>query len=110
MLKLEKKKKKKKKKRKKEMYYLNYHNALWDCFGFPIVQISNMLLNQAMLPDGVIDPDWLILYSGCMDFRWSDPVTRIFVFTCTVFFFFFFKYMPNLSHLQNEHDITAYSC
>ena len=36
---------------KKKMYYLNYHNALWDCFGFHIVQIGSMLPNQAILPD-----------------------------------------------------------
>ena len=28
---------------KQEMHYLNYHNALWDCFGFHIAQIGNML-------------------------------------------------------------------
>ena len=39
------------------MHYSNYHNALWDCFGFLIVQIGNMLPNQAMLPDWAIGPD-----------------------------------------------------
>ena len=28
------------------MYYLNYHNALWDCFGFHIAQMGKMLPNQ----------------------------------------------------------------
>ena len=39
---------------KQEMHYLNYHNALWGCFGFHIAQIGNMLPNQAMLPDWAI--------------------------------------------------------
>ena len=43
---------------KQEMYYLHYHNALWGCFGFHIAQIDKMLLNQAMLPDWAIGPDW----------------------------------------------------
>ena len=42
---------------KQEMHYLNYHNALWDCFRFHIAQISNMLPNQAVLPVWVISPD-----------------------------------------------------
>ena len=46
---------------KQEMYYLNYHDALWDCFGFHIAQISNMLPNQAMLPVWAIGPDCLVL-------------------------------------------------
>ena len=44
---------------KREIHYLNYHNALWDCFGSHIAQIGNMLLNQAMLPDWTIGPDCL---------------------------------------------------
>ena len=36
---------------KQEMNYLNYSNALCDWFGFHIAQISNMLPNQATLPD-----------------------------------------------------------
>ena len=42
---------------KQEMYYLNNHNTLWDCFGCHIAQIDNMLPNQAMLPDWAICPD-----------------------------------------------------
>ena len=42
---------------KQEMYYLNYQNALWDCFGIHVVQIGNMLPNQAMLPDWTIGLD-----------------------------------------------------
>ena len=42
---------------KQEMYYLNYHNALWDCLGFHIAQIGNMLPNQAILLDRAIGPD-----------------------------------------------------
>ena len=41
---------------KQEMYYLNNHNALWDCFGFHVAQIGSMLPNQAMLPDWAIGP------------------------------------------------------
>ena len=43
---------------KQEMYYLNYHNALWDCFWFHIAQIGNMVPNQVMLPDWALNPDW----------------------------------------------------
>ena len=39
------------------MYYLDYHNALWDCFELHIAQIGNMLPNQAMLPEWAIGPD-----------------------------------------------------
>ena len=42
---------------KPEMYYSNYYNALWDCFGFHIAQIGNMLPNQVMLPDWAIGLD-----------------------------------------------------
>ena len=31
---------------KHEMNYWNYSNALWDCFGFHIAQVGNILLNQ----------------------------------------------------------------
>ena len=30
---------------KQEMHYLNYHNAMWDCFKFHIAQIGKMLPN-----------------------------------------------------------------
>ena len=43
---------------KHEMNYLNYSNALWDCFGFHIAQVGNILLNQTTLPYWAIDPDW----------------------------------------------------
>ena len=29
---------------KQEMKYLNYSNALWDCFGFLITQVGNIAL------------------------------------------------------------------
>ena len=40
-----------------KMYYLDYHNALWDCFELHIAQIGNKLPNQAMLPEWAIGPD-----------------------------------------------------
>ena len=43
---------------KQEMNYMNHSYALWDCFEFHIAQFGNML-NQAMLPDWAIGPDWL---------------------------------------------------
>ena len=43
---------------KQEMNYLNYINALCDCFEFLIAQVDNMLPNQAMLPDWAMGPDW----------------------------------------------------
>ena len=36
---------------KQEMSYLNYSNALWDCFEFCTAQFDNMLQNKAILPD-----------------------------------------------------------
>ena len=44
---------------KQEINYLYYSNALWDCFGFHMAQIGNMLPNQSMLLDWAIGPDCL---------------------------------------------------
>ena len=41
------------------MNYLNYSNAFWDCFGFHIAEVSNMLQNQAIMPDWAISLDCL---------------------------------------------------
>ena len=37
------------------MNNMNHRTALWDCFGFHIVQVGNMLPNQATLPDWAFD-------------------------------------------------------
>ena len=42
------------------MNYLNYSNALWDSFEFHIALVSNILSNQAMLPEWVTDPNCLL--------------------------------------------------
>ena len=39
------------------MNYLNY-SALWDCFGFHIAQVRNILSNQATFPYWAIGLDW----------------------------------------------------
>ena len=35
------------------MYYLNFHNALWNCFGFHIAQIGYMLLDTGTISSGI---------------------------------------------------------
>ena len=51
---------------KQGINYLNYNNALWDCFGFHIAQVSNILLNQATLPYWTISLD-------CLQFQPCHP-------------------------------------
>ena len=54
--------------KKQEMNYLNYSNALWDCLGFHIAQVGNILPDQATLPYWAIGPDglWVLnLVTGC---------------------------------------------
>ena len=49
---------------KQEMNYLNYSNALWDCFRFHIAQVGNMLSNLTILPEWAIGPGWLYVFGG----------------------------------------------
>ena len=39
------------------MNYLNYTNALWDCFGFHITQVGSIFPNQATFHYWAIGPD-----------------------------------------------------
>ena len=48
---------------KQGINYLNYNNALWDCFGFHIAQVSNILLNQQHCPIG--QSAWTV-YNSCL--------------------------------------------
>ena len=60
------------------MHYLNYHNALWDCFGFHIAQIGKMIPNQAILPNSAISPGRLpnqaILPDSAIGPDWSEEL------------------------------------
>ena len=98
---------------KQEMYYLNYHNALWHCFGFHIAQIGNMLPKQTMLPDWAIGLDYS---QNKLVIRFTDPffiwlAKQDFILTliileivthhsayrvCLSFFFFFKQHKPNI--------------
>ena len=42
---------------KQEIIILNYSDALWNCFGFHIAQVGNILVNQATLPNLAIGLD-----------------------------------------------------